>query len=255
MHLLGAGLAHHPHDLHRGRAAHEAVVDEHDALAGNGGAVGGMLHAHAELAHRLGRLDEGAADIMVADDAELVGKPAGLREAEGRRHAGIRHRNDHVRIDGGFESQLAAHALADIVDAAAVHDGIGAREVDVFEDVGARRLLGREAERLEPIVRDHHAFAVLDIADEAGADDVEGAGLGGEDVAAVELAQHQRADAQRVAGADQLLVGQRHQGIGALDLLDRLDEAVDRPGPCGCGRPGGRSPRYRSWTGRWRRRG
>ena len=94
---------------------------------------------------------------------------------------------------------------------------------------GRGGLLGREAEGLDALVRDHHAFAVLDVADEAGADDVEGAGLGGEDVAAVELAQHQRADAQRVAGADQLLVGQRHQGIGALDLLDRLHEAVDDP--------------------------
>src|SRR5713226_1017446 len=33
VHLLGAGLAHHLHDLHRGRAAHERVVDQHDALA------------------------------------------------------------------------------------------------------------------------------------------------------------------------------------------------------------------------------
>ena len=41
------------------------------------GAVGRVLHAHAELAHRLGRLDEGAAHIVVADDAELVGKAAG----------------------------------------------------------------------------------------------------------------------------------------------------------------------------------
>ena len=30
---IRAGLAHHPHDFHRGGAAHEAVVDEHDALA------------------------------------------------------------------------------------------------------------------------------------------------------------------------------------------------------------------------------
>ena len=89
---------------------------------------------------------------------------------------------------------------------------------------------GAKRNALEPSSGDHHDLAVLDIADEAGADDVERAGLRGEDVTAVELAQHQRADAQRVAGADQLLVGQRHQGIGALDLLDRLDEAVDERG-------------------------
>ena len=87
----------------------------------------------------------------------------------------------------------------------------------------------RGAKRIDsmPLVRDHDDLAVLDVAHETGADDVERTGLGGEDVAAVELAEHQRADAERVAGADQLLVGERHEGIGALDLADRLDEAVD----------------------------
>ena len=42
------------------------------------------------------RLDEGAADIVVADDAELVGMPECLRIADRRRHAGIRHRHHHV---------------------------------------------------------------------------------------------------------------------------------------------------------------
>jgi len=34
-----------------------------------------MLHAHAEFAHALGRLDEGTADIVVADDASSNGTP------------------------------------------------------------------------------------------------------------------------------------------------------------------------------------
>ena len=41
------------------------------------------------------------------------------------------------------------------------------------------------------------------------ADHVERAGLRGQDRAAVEVAEHQRADAERIARADQLLVGQR----------------------------------------------
>ena len=59
------------------------------------------------------------------------------------------------------------------------------------------------------------------------ADDVERAGLRGQDRAAVELAEHQRADAERIARADQLLVGQRHQRIGAFDLAQRFDVALD----------------------------
>ena len=46
-----------------------------------------------------------------------------------------------------------------------------------------------------PSADDHH-LARLDVADEVGADDVERAGLRGEDAGAVELAQHQRPDAR-----------------------------------------------------------
>ncbi len=70
-------------------------------------------------------------------------------------------------------------------------------------------------------------LAVLDVAHIVRADDVERAGLGREDRAAVELAEHQRADAERVARADQLLVGQADERIGAFELAQPLDETVD----------------------------
>ena len=44
---------------------------------------------------------------------------------------------------------------------------------------------------------------------------------------AVEAADHQRPDAERIAGADQLLVGERDQRIGAFERAQRIDEAVD----------------------------
>ncbi len=44
---------------------------------------------------------------------------------------------------------------------------------------------------------------------------------------AVEFADHQRPDAERVAGADQRLVGQGDERVGALQLAQRLDEALD----------------------------
>ena len=40
MHFLRAGVAHHLHDLARGGAAHDGVVDQHDALAVDHRAVG-----------------------------------------------------------------------------------------------------------------------------------------------------------------------------------------------------------------------
>ncbi len=110
-------------------------------------------------------------------------------------------------------------------------DRVRPGEVDVFEDARPRRLAGKGKEALHPVGVDHHDLAVLDVADEPGADDVERAGLRAEDRTAVEFAEHERADPERIAGADQLLVRQRHQRIGALDLGQRLDETVEDPGP------------------------
>ena len=61
MHLARAGVAHHLHDLHRGRAANHQIVDEDDAASLDHPAVGAVLHAHADLADGLARLDEGPA--------------------------------------------------------------------------------------------------------------------------------------------------------------------------------------------------
>ena len=103
----------------------------------------------------------------------------------------------------------------------------GRGEVDILEDTGTHRL-GREGlEALHPLGGDDHHLAVLDIAHEFGTDDVERAGLGGEDVVTVEFAQHERADAERVPCADQHGVGEADQRIGPLDLPQGVDEAVD----------------------------
>ncbi len=71
---------------------------------------------------------------------------------------------------------------------------------------------------LDAVLGGDDDFAVLDVAHEARADDVERAGLRGKDRAAVEVAEHKGADAERIARADQLLVGQADKGVGALDL-------------------------------------
>ena len=76
------------------------------------------------------------------------------------------------------------------------------------------------------IVEDQH-FAVFDVAHVLRADDVERAGLGRQDRAAVELAEHQRPDAERIARADQFLVGQADEGVGAFEHAQALDETVD----------------------------
>ncbi len=82
---------------------------------------------------------------------------------------------------------------------------------------------------------EHDDLAGLDVADVFRADDFECAGFRRQDRTTVEFAEHQWPDAERVARADQLLVGQRHQRVGALDRPQRLDETVDEAAALGLG--------------------
>ncbi len=68
---------------------------------------------------------------------------------------------------------------------------------------------------------------MLNVADELGPDDVERAGLRRQHRLAIQVAQHKGPDAQGIAHADQLLLGQRHQGVAALDLAQGVDELRD----------------------------
>src|SRR5665811_368765 len=159
--------------------------------------------------------------MCIRDSARL------LREANRRRHAGIRHRDDHIGLRRRFARQLAAHSLAHIVDMAAADDGIRPREIDVFEDTRPRRHRRERLMRLHAVLVEDHHFAVLHVAHVLRADDVERAGLRRQNRAAVELADHQRANAEWIARADQLFVGQADKGIGAFELAQALDETVD----------------------------
>ena len=74
---------------------------------------------------------------------------------------------------------------------------------------------------------DDDDLAILDLAQELRADHVERAGLGGEHVGGAEPANDERADADGIARADQHLVGQTYERIGAFDLAQRFHEALD----------------------------
>ena len=185
-----------------------------------------MLELDAQLADALLGLDEGAPHVVVADDAELEGNAALLGIADGRGNAGVGDRDDHVGARGGLAGELGAHLLAQIIDVAPGHDRVGPGEVDVLEDAGARRASGEGTVAFDAVGRDGHDLAVLDLAHELGADDVERAGLRCQHIGAVQASQHQRPDADGVAGADQHVVGQADERIGALDLPQGLDEAL-----------------------------
>ena len=101
--------------------AHDQIVDPFDALAVDHGAIG-AVRAHASWrCARKGRLD-GAPDIVVADDAELVG----WRFTAHSRSAGTGSDRDH-HVGGGRASEQAAGPWSPhVVDAAAADDRVRA---------------------------------------------------------------------------------------------------------------------------------
>ena len=202
-------------------------VDQDDALADEVGAAGIVLEAHAEMANLIGRLDKGAADVMVADNAEFERDSRFLRISERRRHARIRHRHHDIGVDVAFAGEFAADALARLVDAGALHDAVGPRKIDVLEDAETAVALAERHQAPHPARPDNDDFAGLDVAHEIGADDVERASLRRQDPGFAEAAEHQRPHAERVAHADDLVLRQRRQRIGALDLAQRIDQPVD----------------------------
>src|SRR5713101_3913335 len=168
--IAGAGVAHHADDLLRGGAANQRVVDQDDALAFDRGAVRIMLHAHAEFAHALRRLNEGAADVMVSDDPEFEWHAGMLAVADRGGHAGIRYRHHNVDLDMAFARKLRAEGLSDFIHRSPADDGIRPREVDVFEDAGPRRLGRKRLVALRAALVEHDDLAGLDVADVFRAD-------------------------------------------------------------------------------------
>src|SRR4029450_44437 len=72
MHFPGPGIAQHLDDLHAGRAADDAVVDEDDLLALDQGRIGIVLQLDSKVADILARLDKGPPPTVGGGEAELI---------------------------------------------------------------------------------------------------------------------------------------------------------------------------------------
>ena len=223
--LLGAGLAKID-DAGAGRgAADDGVIDDDDTPAGDGFLDEVELYADIEVANQLGGLEEGAANVMVADEGVLEGDAKLLGEAESGVGAGIRDGDDEVRLDGVKAGELAAHGGADTGDVDIGDDAVRAGEVHVLEDAEGFLLLGKGKFRADAGFIDDHDLAGFDLEDELGVDEIEGAGLAGEDVGAIELAEDEGPEAEGIADADDLALAHDDEGKGALDLAQGAEDA------------------------------
>ena len=77
-----------------------------------------------------------------------------------------------------------------------------------------------------PVLVDDDELARRDLALERGADEVERAGLGGDDPVVVEPPERERAEAVAVAEGDEPALGERHAGVGALELGHGVRDGV-----------------------------
>ena len=164
--------------------------------------------------------------------------PDACGEADRRRRAGFRGRDDQVGLDRGLGGQPATDLHPGGLHAAAGDGGVRAGQVDVLEDaaLGLRR---GEVLAAQPVGVDRQQFARLDLADERRADDVQRGGLGGDHPAAVQPAEHQRVHAVRVAGRVQGVLVAEDQAERALEGRQQLHRGLLEPG---VGGPGGQQP-------------
>ena len=87
---------------------------------------------------------------------------------------------------------------------------------------------------MEPVFVQDHDLAGFHVPPVLGLDQVQGAGLGGHHPGAVQLAQAQGPEAVGVPGGDDLVGGGQHQGIGAFDVVQGVDQGFDQIGAPRC---------------------
>src|ERR1700694_924792 len=211
---LSPGSAQFLHDLAAGGAAHDRVVDEHDALSLEDIAERVELQLDADVAQALVRLDEGARDVAALDQALAVRDTARLGEADGGGRPRIRERDDDVGFGGGLAGQFAPHVATRLVERLPLQVRVRAREVNELEH--AHRFTWRRHQplRYRLAVSEHDRLAWLDLTNKLGADGIEGACLGGDDGAALRQSpEAERSDPKRVTNADQHVLGEKEQAV------------------------------------------
>ena len=166
VHFSSTRTPQHLDELLRRVAAHDGIVDDHEALAAYDRRQRIQLDADAHLAHLLRGLDERAAHVAVLHDAVAVGNAAFLGIAERGRNARVGNAEHHVRICWNLAREDTAHAPARMVHDLSIEHAIGPREVHVFE------YAARPPSRLDTLLGLHprraylHDLTRLDIAHE-----------------------------------------------------------------------------------------
>ena len=142
MYFGRAGIAQQLHDWAAGVAAHNAVIDQNYALALQIGSEWVVFQLHTGLAQIVIRLNKGAPDVAVLDQAFGKWNPTVQAVANRVRRGAVRHSNHGIGIDWRFLGQFAPQPLAYLVHHLAFHHAIGAGKINILKAAQRMRHAG-----------------------------------------------------------------------------------------------------------------
>ena len=105
-------------------AAHDAVINQDQALANHIFLDDIELQGDTLLAQRIRGLDKGPSDVAVFDEPVGIGNSRGVGIADGCRNGRIRHGYDQVCLCGTFQGKAGTQLLADQVGGQTIEIGI-----------------------------------------------------------------------------------------------------------------------------------
>src|SRR5215204_1829621 len=211
--------------LAAGVATYDGVVYDDHPVAFDHARQRVELEPYAELAHTVGRLDESPPDVAVLYEALRVRDAAPLRVADRRHHPRIGDGDEHVGLGRRLLRQELSHPVPGACDLASVEARVGTGEVHVLEDAqSTARGLGPVTRQTIVVYDDD--LAGLHVAQEPGADDIQAAGLAGDGVAALDLADAKGTEAMRVAESNELVTEDHGHRVSALEAAHRTPDRL-----------------------------
>ncbi len=179
--------------------------------------------------------NEGAADIVVADDAEFEGNSRALRKADCGGHAGIGHRHDDIGIDRRFAASSRRCACARHRPSGHSRRSRVGRNRHIRKCRRGACLAGKGFTLCTP------SLSMITISPCSMSRTKRAPMMSSAQVSDARIQAPSRSPSTSgrmpsgSRAADQLLVGEGDERIGAFELAQGVDEAVGRS-VCGCGR-------------------
>ena len=138
IHFSGTRFPRQFDDLLRCRSAHDRVIDQQYILAAKLEVYRVQLVANRLRALCLPRHDKRAADVAILDKAFAILDAKVVGHLQRGRAARVRNRNNHIdvvvrEVTHNFAGQLFTHAQSCLIDRQIIENGIGTREINVFE--------------------------------------------------------------------------------------------------------------------------